>query len=275
MEGVVDVRAAEHHRQQIVGSDRGLLERVEVGARHLRGRGALRGRRDGDVRPRVGRAPELGRLDHAAVAGLRADDEDLHADRRHEALARSPAESNALTARELDPAQPVLGLDPRDGPDLVARDAASYTALRLEIVRCERSVTERRASRDDAAPGACARDQRRDDRVIPAGRACVVRIHEYAASMRRITVTLDEELAELVEADVAAGRAPSVSAWVASAIRAKAQARAELIADLDDLERRDPTPPEVVAAIARTLGLPRGVVTNAIKRPRRPARRTG
>lgn len=103
----------------------------------------------------------------------------------------------------------------------------------------------------------------------------MVRIHEYAASMRRITVTLDEELAELVEADVAAGRAPSVSAWVASAIRAKAQARAELIADLDDLERRDPTPPEVVAAIARTLGLPRGVVTNAIKRPRRPARRTG
>jgi Arc/MetJ-type ribon-helix-helix transcriptional regulator len=86
--------------------------------------------------------------------------------------------------------------------------------------------------------------------------------------MRRITVTLDEALVELVEADVAAGRAPSVSAWVAGAIRAKAEARAELIADLEDLERRDPVKPEVVARVARSLGLPKELVAAAIKKPR-------
>jgi Arc/MetJ-type ribon-helix-helix transcriptional regulator len=91
--------------------------------------------------------------------------------------------------------------------------------------------------------------------------------------MRRITVTLDEALVEVVEADVAAGRAPSVSAWVASAIRAKAQARAELVADLEELERRDPTPPAAIASIARTLGLPTAVVATAIKPTR--ARRSG
>lgn len=91
--------------------------------------------------------------------------------------------------------------------------------------------------------------------------------------MRRITVSLDDSLVEIAEADVAAGRASSVSAWVANAIRAKAQARTELIADLEELERRDPTPPEVIASVARSLGLPRLLVTKAIKsrrpRPRR------
>jgi Arc/MetJ-type ribon-helix-helix transcriptional regulator len=84
--------------------------------------------------------------------------------------------------------------------------------------------------------------------------------------MRRITVTLDEDLIRLVEADVAAGRAPSVSAWVASA---------ELIADLEELERQDPTPPAVIATIAKSLGLSKSAVTTAIKRrsPRGPARR--
>ena len=94
--------------------------------------------------------------------------------------------------------------------------------------------------------------------------------------MRRITITLDEALVEMVEADVSAGRAPSVSAWVASAIRAKAQARAELIAELEDLERRDPIAADVVAAVARTLGMPRTTVAGAIKRTRagNDARRT-
>jgi Arc/MetJ-type ribon-helix-helix transcriptional regulator len=85
--------------------------------------------------------------------------------------------------------------------------------------------------------------------------------------MRRITVSLENSLVELAEADVAAGRAPSVSAWVAGAMRAKAHARAELLADLAALERREPTPAEVVASIAHTLGIPRSVVTRAIKRP--------
>jgi Arc/MetJ-type ribon-helix-helix transcriptional regulator len=83
--------------------------------------------------------------------------------------------------------------------------------------------------------------------------------------MRRITISLDEELARLAEAEVRAGRAPSVSAWVADAIRAKARARADLIADLEDLERREPTRPETVASMARALGLPRAAVVKALK----------
>jgi Arc/MetJ-type ribon-helix-helix transcriptional regulator len=89
--------------------------------------------------------------------------------------------------------------------------------------------------------------------------------------MRRITVSLDDALVKLAEADVAAGRAPSVSAWVASAMRAKAQARVELIEDLEELERRDPTSPADLAAVARSLGLPRKVVEQAFKRTRTAA----
>jgi Arc/MetJ-type ribon-helix-helix transcriptional regulator len=83
--------------------------------------------------------------------------------------------------------------------------------------------------------------------------------------MRRITVSLDDDLARLAEAEVRAGRAPSVSAWIADAIRAKARARADLVADLEELERREPTPPEVVASMARALGLTRGAVLKAVK----------
>jgi Arc/MetJ-type ribon-helix-helix transcriptional regulator len=92
--------------------------------------------------------------------------------------------------------------------------------------------------------------------------------------MRRITISLDDDLARLAEAEVRAGRASSVSAWIADAIRAKARARAELVADLDELERREPTAPEVVASMARALGLPRGAVMKAIKQRRnRPGAR--
>ncbi len=40
---------------------------------------------------------------------------------------------------------------------------------------------------------------------------------------RRLTVTVDEETAGVAEAAVAAGRATSVSAWVASAMAERAQ----------------------------------------------------
>lgn len=83
--------------------------------------------------------------------------------------------------------------------------------------------------------------------------------------MRRITISLDEDLARLAEAEVRAGRSPSVSAWVADAIRAKARARAELVADLENLEQREPTSPEIAAAMARVLGLPRSTVAKALK----------
>jgi Arc/MetJ-type ribon-helix-helix transcriptional regulator len=92
--------------------------------------------------------------------------------------------------------------------------------------------------------------------------------------MRRITISIDDDLARLAEEEVRAGRSPSVSAWVAEAIRAKARARAELVADLEDLEQRDPTSPRIAAAMARVLGLPRAAVVKALRaRTRRPAAR--
>ena len=83
--------------------------------------------------------------------------------------------------------------------------------------------------------------------------------------MRRITITLEDDLARLAEAEVKAGRARSVSAWIADAIRAKARARAELVADLEALESRDPTSPELAASMAHALGLSRKAVSNALK----------
>ena len=83
--------------------------------------------------------------------------------------------------------------------------------------------------------------------------------------MRRITISLEDDLAKLAEAEVRAGRASSVSAWVADAIRAKARARADLVADLEELERRDPTSAGTVASMARALGLPRATIVKALK----------
>lgn len=94
-------------------------------------------------------------------------------------------------------------------------------------------------------------------------------IRTYATGMRRITISLDDDLAGLAEAEVSAGRSPSLSAWVADAIRAKARARADLITDLEGLEQGDPTSAETVAAMARVLGLSRTIVTKAVRVPRR------
>lgn len=92
--------------------------------------------------------------------------------------------------------------------------------------------------------------------------------------MRRITISIDDDLARLAEAEVSAGRASSVSAWVADAIRAKARARADLVADLEELERREPTPPALVASMARALGVSKTAVAKAMKsRSNRPGRR--
>ena len=91
--------------------------------------------------------------------------------------------------------------------------------------------------------------------------------------MRRITISLDDDLARLAEAEVRAGRAASVSAWIADAIRAKARARADLIADLEDLERREPTPAETIASMARALGLSKATIAKALKSRGRAGRR--
>ena len=51
-----------------------------------------------------------------------------------------------------------------------------------------------------------------------------VRSTQYAVRMRtRLTVSVDPETAKAAEAAVAAGRAPSVSAWVAEAMTGHAQ----------------------------------------------------
>lgn len=91
--------------------------------------------------------------------------------------------------------------------------------------------------------------------------------------MRRITISLDDDLAKLAESEVRAGRAASVSAWVADAIRAKARARSDLVAELEELERREPTPAESVAAMARALGLSKAAITKALKARSRAGRR--
>ena len=90
--------------------------------------------------------------------------------------------------------------------------------------------------------------------------------------MRRLTVTVDEALFRLAKADVAAGRAESVSAWVASAMREKARARAELVADLEELDRKDPPTEAVIRAVARSLGRPPAWVR---EHSRLRSRRTG
>lgn len=50
----------------------------------------------------------------------------------------------------------------------------------------------------------------------------------------RITVTVDQTAVEAAEAAVAAGRAPSVSAWVASAMSERAQSESlkDVLADI-------------------------------------------
>jgi hypothetical protein len=83
--------------------------------------------------------------------------------------------------------------------------------------------------------------------------------------MRRITISIEDDLACLAEAEVRAGRSASVSAWVADAIRAKARARAELVADLEGLEQREPTSSAIATVMARALGLPPAKIVKALK----------
>ena len=93
--------------------------------------------------------------------------------------------------------------------------------------------------------------------------------------MRRLTVTVDEALLKVARAEVHAGRAPSISAWVADAMRAKAHARAELVADLDDLNRSDPPSNDVIATIAHSLGRSKSWVATALGIPATRTRRAG
>ena len=60
-------------------------------------------------------------------------------------------------------------------------------------------------------------------------------MHVYAVDMRtRLTITVDEEVARAAEAAVAAGKAPSVSAWVAMAMsdRATRETLADVLGEI-------------------------------------------
>ena len=68
-----------------------------------------------------------------------------------------------------------------------------------------------------------------------AGLATYFVLRRYAPRMRtRVTVTVDQAAVRSAEAAVAAGRAPSVSAWVASAMseRARRETLADVLADI-------------------------------------------
>ena len=95
----------------------------------------------------------------------------------------------------------------------------------------------------------------------------------YADGMRRVTVTVDDALLKIAQAEVQAGRASSISAWVAEAMRAKAHARVELVADLEDLNHADPPSADVITTIAHSLGRSKSWVARALgvssMRPRR------
>jgi Arc/MetJ-type ribon-helix-helix transcriptional regulator len=89
--------------------------------------------------------------------------------------------------------------------------------------------------------------------------------------MRRVTVTVDEAVLLRAQRDVRAGRAESVSAWVADAMRRKARALDELMADIDALNRESPPSDQAIATVARSLGRSRSWVVDRLGLRRRRA----
>jgi hypothetical protein len=72
--------------------------------------------------------------------------------------------------------------------------------------------------------------------------------------MKRFSVTVDERLLEIARSDVAAGRAPSLSAWVADAMRRKGLTRAELLGELAEEAEPGPYTAETLAWVAQVTG---------------------
>jgi len=82
--------------------------------------------------------------------------------------------------------------------------------------------------------------------------------------MRRLTITVDEEVFQRARKDVAAGRAESVSAWVSDAMARKARALQELMAELEELNRTRPPSSQAIATAARSLGKSKAWVTERL-----------
>lgn len=93
--------------------------------------------------------------------------------------------------------------------------------------------------------------------------------------MRRITVTIDDELVEIARAAVKAGRAPSVSAWVAAAMREKASAIADVLSDIEDSRRKSPPTPETIQLLAKVLKRPESWVSERLGLQKPRSRRAG
>lgn len=93
--------------------------------------------------------------------------------------------------------------------------------------------------------------------------------------MKRVTVSVDDVLLDAARAEVAAGRAPSVSAWVGDAMRRKVLARAELLSEIDDMTTERPYTSATVDWVAQSLGRPAEWVADRLAVPREQRRRAG
>lgn len=93
--------------------------------------------------------------------------------------------------------------------------------------------------------------------------------------MQRVTVTVDDSVAALARADVEAGRANSMSAWVADAMRRKALARAELLVELEDMTAEDPYDDETVRWVADAVGRSPDWVVDRLQTTPKPTRQAG
>lgn len=85
--------------------------------------------------------------------------------------------------------------------------------------------------------------------------------------MQRITVSLDETLASFVRQEVAAGRASSVSAYLADRVRDVALERAEVLAALEQEDADDPLNDDDLDWVGRAVGRDRAWVTDALGLP--------
>lgn len=79
----------------------------------------------------------------------------------------------------------------------------------------------------------------------------------------------------LAKADVEAGRATSVSAWVADAMRRKAVARAELIAEIEGMTAEEPYDDAAARWVAGVLGRPAEWVASKLSMDPESARQAG
>ena len=86
--------------------------------------------------------------------------------------------------------------------------------------------------------------------------------------MQRITVSLDDGLAAFVRQEVGAGRASSVSAYLADRVRDVAIERAELLARLESEASADPLDVNDLAWVARAVQRDRDWVETALGRAR-------